>query len=87
MTFQQGEDDVPTAYKPKEMAAWAARAKLWAEGGQPDDLPYADPDTAAPKIARDVFIYFIHEGKIRAPHAAIAFMDKIGRAEKKRKDA
>ena len=57
----------PTAYAPKELDDWAARAKLWAEGGQPDDLPYADPAHKAKKTPRDVFVYIIHEGKIRAP--------------------
>ena len=75
--LQKGEDDEPTAYKPKELKAWVARAKLWAEGGQPDDLPYADPKRKAKKAARDVFVYFIHEGKIRAPHAAMAFMKQV----------
>ena len=75
--LQKGEDDEPTAYKPKELKGWAARAKLWAEGGQPGDLPYADPARNAKKQPRDVFVYFIHEGKIRAPHAAIAFMKQV----------
>jgi uncharacterized protein YecE (DUF72 family) len=72
--LQKGEDDVPTAYQPKELSAWAKRAETWASGGQPDDLPYADPDRRPAKTPRDVFVYFIHEGKIRAPHAAMAFM-------------
>ena len=76
--LQKGEDNVPTAYKPKELGGWVERAKLWAAGGQPEDLPYAAPDATAKVVARDVFVYFIHEGKIRAPHAAIAFMKKTG---------
>jgi uncharacterized protein YecE (DUF72 family) len=78
--LQKGEDDVPTAYKPKDLSTWAKRAELWASGGQPDDLPYADPARKAAKTPRDVFVYFIHEGKIRAPHAAMAFMQEIGQA-------
>jgi uncharacterized protein YecE (DUF72 family) len=81
--LQKGEDDIPTAYKLKEMEGWAARAKLWAAGGQPDDLPHADPDHKAKAEPRDVFIYFIHEGKIRAPHAAIALMERVGKEKKK----
>ncbi len=76
--LQKGEDDVPTAYRPKELSAWAERAKLWAAGGQATDLPYADPSRKAPLTKRDVFVYFIHEGKVRAPHAAIAFMKEAG---------
>lgn len=77
--LQQGEDDTPTAYKPKDMDKWAERAKLWASGGQPDDLPYADPSTKAKTEPRDVFVYIIHEGKIRAPQGAMALMERVSR--------
>ncbi len=76
--LQKGEDDIPTAYRPKDLDRWAARAKLWAEGGQPDDLPYADPDAKPKKEPRDVFVYIIHEGKLRAPQGAQAFMERVG---------
>ena len=76
--LQKGEDDIPTAYKPGELDAWAARAKTWAQGGQPGDLPLADPGHQPEKLPRDVFVYFIHEGKIRAPQAAQALMERLG---------
>lgn len=76
--LQRGEDDVPTAYPPAELEGWARRAEQWAEGGQPDDLPIVDPGFTPEKKPRDVFVYFIHEGKIRAPHAAKAFMGLVG---------
>ncbi len=75
--LQRGEDDIPTAYPPAELDRWAARAMLWAEGGQPDDLPLADPSFTALKAPRDVFVYFIHEGKVRAPQAAQALMKRV----------
>ena len=75
--LQKGEDAVPTAYKPKDLDRWAERAKLWAEGGQPDDLPLADPSVKPEKKPRDVFVYIIHEGKLRAPHGAMAFMERV----------
>lgn len=75
--LQKGEDETPTAYKPKDLDGWAARAKLWAEGGQPDDLPLADPSRKPEKTPRDVFVYIIHEGKLRAPQGAMAFMERV----------
>lgn len=76
--LQKGEDYVPTAYAPKALDGWVKRAKLWAEGSQPDDLPLADPDSKPPKkSSRDVFVYFIHEGKLRAPQGAMAFMERV----------
>lgn len=76
--LQQGNDDTPTCYPPKDLDAWAARAKTWASGGVPDDLPLAGPGQIPEKAARDVFVYFIHEGKVRAPHGAMAFAERIG---------
>jgi uncharacterized protein YecE (DUF72 family) len=77
--LQTGKDDIPTAYTPKALNAWAARTKVWAEGGVPDDLPVVDRDTKPKQRARDTFVFFIHEGKVRAPHAAMAFMDRVTR--------
>lgn len=49
----------------------------WAEGKQPADLPRADPKTDAPVKPRDVFAYFITEGKVRAPFGAMALMKRV----------
>jgi uncharacterized protein YecE (DUF72 family) len=76
--LQRGDDKLDTAYPPAALEAWAARAKVWAHGNAPDDLPLLD---AAPKPAagpRDVFVYFIHEGKLRAPAAAMALIERHG---------
>lgn len=75
--LQKGADDIPTAYEASELEKWVDRARLWASGGQPDDLPYADPSHVAPKVPRDVFVYIIHEGKIRAPQGAMALMERV----------
>ena len=75
--LQKGEDSNAAAYKPAELDTWAARLKLWAAGGQPDDLPYADPSSKPAKTPRDVFVYIIHEGKLRAPQGAMALMERV----------
>jgi uncharacterized protein YecE (DUF72 family) len=75
--LQKGDDTVSTAYPPKALDAWAKRVRLWAEGKEPDDLPRIDT-AYRPKVQpRDVFAYFIHEGKIRAPAAAMALIEKL----------
>jgi len=76
--LQRGKDDNEHCYADAELKRWAERVKEWATGGQPDDLPYADPSTKAEKKPRDVFVYFIHEGKVRAPHGAIALQKAVG---------
>lgn len=76
--LQTGSDDNPDCYTPKALDEWAARAKAWAQGAEPSDLPRADPAQSAEKKPRDVFVYFITEGKVRAPHGAMAFMQRVG---------
>ena len=58
--LQKGDDTIKTAYPPKAIDAWTARMQTWADGGEPDDLPRADPAHTLPKKPRDVFAYIIH---------------------------
>ena len=76
--LQKGEDSVPTAYPAPELDAWAERLRLWAKGKIPTDLPLIDVATEPGRLAdRNVFVYFIHEGKIRAPAAAMALLKRL----------
>lgn len=75
--LQKGDDTIETAYPAKALDKWAERTKVWANGGVPDDLPLAAPDQHPEKCPRDVFVYFIHEGKVRAPQAAQALKERI----------
>jgi uncharacterized protein YecE (DUF72 family) len=76
--LQRGSDDIETAYSDNELDAWAERAEIWSKGEQPSDLPLADSSSAPEKRARDVFLYIIHEGKIRAPQGAMALAERTG---------
>jgi uncharacterized protein YecE (DUF72 family) len=78
--LQTGSDDVETAYAPAELDAWARRLATWAEGGRPDDLNAADPNQTPDGAARDVFAFIIHEGKVRAPHGAMALSERVAAA-------
>ena len=78
--LQKGKDAEKAGYAPKALDAWAKRVRTWAEGGVPSDLDQADPKHKTPAKPRDVFVYFIHEGKVRAPHAAIALMSRLDKA-------
>ncbi len=75
--LQQGKDDIPTAYPPKALATWAGRLKTWAKGGEPDDLRRVGPAPKGTGKPRDVFAYVIHEGKVRAPAAAMALIEQL----------
>jgi uncharacterized protein YecE (DUF72 family) len=74
--LQKGSDEVKTGYPPKALDAWAERLQLWAGGGEPGDLPRVDA-TGAKKLPRDVFAYVIHEGKVRAPAAAMELIARL----------
>lgn len=80
--LQRGKDAIPTAYPARELDAWASRLRLWAQGNTPGDLPRAaraEPNETV--VPRDVFAYVIHEGKIRAPAAAMALIERLKESE------
>ncbi len=75
--LQKGSDDIATCYPASELEAWKTRLETWAQGGVPDDLPLIDPDRKPQSQARDVFAFFIHEGKVNAPQGAMALQAMI----------
>ncbi|HZW17773.1 MAG TPA: DUF72 domain-containing protein [Luteimonas sp.] len=70
--------EVGTGYSRDELVQWVARARQWAAGGEPDDLPRIGPAPAKPVARRDVFIYFISAAKERNPAAAMALLRELG---------
>lgn len=74
--LQQGDDELDAAYAPNELDDWASRAKSWAKGEAPHDLKLLAAPASKPR-PRDVFIYFIHEGKLKAPAAAMALIERL----------
>ena len=80
--LQRGDDALRAAYEPKELDSWAERAKLWAAGGAPGKLGFVHAELPSQVKPRDVFIYFIHEGKLRAPAAAMALIERLNAFER-----
>jgi uncharacterized protein YecE (DUF72 family) len=82
--LQKGEDDIPTCYPKPDIGTWAQAAATWAEGGLPAALepqlaaPDSKPETKGKAKPRDVFVYFIHGGKVNAPAGAQAFIAALG---------
>jgi uncharacterized protein YecE (DUF72 family) len=74
--LQGTSDKVKTGYPPKDLDAWAKRAKTWAAGDAPDDLTTIAGGAPA-KTPRDVFIYMISGAKARAPAAATALIERL----------
>jgi uncharacterized protein YecE (DUF72 family) len=77
--LQKGNEKLKAGYPPKALDEWAKRAQAWAQGGEPKDLSRIDKIAAA-KQPRDVFIYFIHEAKVRAPAAAMALIERLAKS-------
>jgi uncharacterized protein YecE (DUF72 family) len=64
---------IDTGYPDAELQRWAERARTWASGGDPDDLPHVAA-SAQRAMPRDVFVYFISGAKERNPAAAMALL-------------
>jgi uncharacterized protein YecE (DUF72 family) len=77
LRLQKGKDTIKTGYPPKELDAWAKRFETYASGGVPKDLDQVDPKSAPKAAPRDVFAYVIHEGKVRAPAAAMELITRL----------
>jgi len=73
-----GSDDIPTGYDPEGLDKWARRFTQYAQGRCPDDLTPIDR-TAPAEQPVDVFSYFIHEGKVRAPAAAMELISRVNK--------
>ena len=75
--LQRGDDTLAAAYPPGELDRWVGLDKAWSKGQTPGDLPLLVTAEANKTRPRDVFIYFIHEGKLRAPAAAMALIERL----------
>ncbi len=66
----RSEASIETGYCKDALAAWAGRASIWADGGEPADLARVSEDKRRGSDSRDVFIFMINGAKERAPAAA-----------------
>jgi uncharacterized protein YecE (DUF72 family) len=71
--------DIATGYDDDALARWAQRARTWANGGEPDDLPRIAPAGAVVHAHHDVYLYFISAAKERNPAAAMALIARLAR--------
>ena len=76
--LQIGSDAIPTGYAPKDLDAWAARLKDYSQGRVPGDLAPLDR-TGPAEGPRETVVFFIHEGKVRAPAAAQELLKRVGK--------
>ena len=70
------DSSLASGYPEAVLAHCADRAKLWAGGGEPADVPRVEAQAVA-GAPRDVFIFFISGAKERAPAAAMALLKRL----------
>ena len=78
--LQRGDDALDAAYPPKTLDAWAERAKIWAKGGAPDDLPlrHGPHKRSSRRRSRATRSSISStKGKLRAPAAAMALIERL----------
>ncbi|UUZ72270.1 DUF72 domain-containing protein [Polaromonas sp. P1(28)-8] len=75
--LMMSDASLATGYEEAALDAWAGRARRWAAGETPEDLPAVEAPPA-PVRSREVFIYFINGAKEKAPAAAMALLARLG---------
>jgi uncharacterized protein YecE (DUF72 family) len=75
--LMRSRSEVATGYPDDELDGWMQRARQWAAGEDPADLPRIAPPQGEPR-PRDVFVYFISAAKERNPAAAMALLRRLG---------
>jgi uncharacterized protein YecE (DUF72 family) len=73
--LQQTAAKVETGYATTAIKKWAERARDWAQGKAPPDLPSTGKPAKLQKT--DVFLYFISGAKERNPAAAMALLKQL----------
>ncbi|MCP3733997.1 DUF72 domain-containing protein [Sphingomonas sp. RP10(2022)] len=74
--LENAEEAHPKGYTPARLDDWAHAARTWQAGGRPEGLPYVTAEAPA-KAQRDTFVFFINGAKVRAPHGAMALIERV----------
>jgi len=67
-----------SGYDDKSLDEWAERVATWATGGEAEG-DHASRETAPQTTARDVYVYFDNDVKVRAPVDAQGLIERVGR--------
>ncbi len=67
-----------SGYDDEALDTWVARIAAWASGGEPADARRVVDEPAARLPARDVFVFFDNDAKVRAPFDAQRLIARLG---------
>ena len=68
-----------SGYDDASLDQWAMRVGTWARGGEPDDAERVIKEKVPKRPARDVFVYFDDDAKVRAPFDAKGLTARINK--------
>jgi uncharacterized protein YecE (DUF72 family) len=68
-----------SGYTDAALEQWAERVAAWARGGESPDGRFAQAKRRAPHGARDVYVYFDNDAKVRAPVDAKTLRELVGK--------
>ena len=71
------EKTYPDGYTDEAIDTWAQRMIAWSRGEEVTDRKRIHPDPGPKQSARDVFVYFDDDNKVRAPHDAQSMRKRI----------
>jgi uncharacterized protein YecE (DUF72 family) len=71
------EEIYPNGYDADGIDSWARRVLAWSRGEEATDGVRVHPAPGPKQAARDVFVYFDDDVKVRAPHDALSLSRKI----------
>jgi uncharacterized protein YecE (DUF72 family) len=74
--LENAQEAVRNGYDDTALNRWADAARAWASGGVPDGLSYVDA-TPPKRHPRETFVFFINGAKVRAPHGALALIERV----------
>jgi uncharacterized protein YecE (DUF72 family) len=73
------EELYASGYDDAALDRWAARIRRWSQGTQPADAKLIDATAQPRRRARDVYVYFDNDAKVRAPIDARALRKRLAR--------
>jgi uncharacterized protein YecE (DUF72 family) len=77
MRLHGSEELYVSGYSNEALDRWAARIKLWSRGLWPNNARLIAPDLTPSHSARDVYVYFDNDAKVRAPFDASSLRARL----------
>jgi uncharacterized protein YecE (DUF72 family) len=71
------EELYASGYDSKSLDEWAVRVAAWSRGSEPHDAERVIDESGPKRTARDVYLYFDNDAKVRAPFDAQGLIERV----------